>query len=262
MPALHRAKWFARRIGFALSLAAVCVAFFTAEAREPYPLCDIDADRFLQFAFPNNGTIYVERLTKWPMAPNLIVLSNQPSLESDVNLAFVRIAKEQILRDAQLVFVPYKELSEITLAARNYGFNNLFILIDENAYTQGSRQADLQREVEAILGPGDLAAGLFADAYINQWPATRFHTRPGLAVDAAGREKLVSHIYAIYFMVHAPAAWMYEPERSMSAMFEPSNTANGSYGHLSAFGRAFFAVLADTKIAPLDRLEDFQPCAN
>src|SRR5262245_54265864 len=120
MPALHLSKWLARWISHALSLTAVCVAISTAEAREPYPLCGIDAERFKEFAFPNNGTMYVERLTKWPMAPNLIVLSNRPSLKSDVDLAFAEIAREQVFRDAQLVFVPYKEPDEITLAARNY----------------------------------------------------------------------------------------------------------------------------------------------
>lgn len=266
----HLGRWFSRRICPALSLAAACLAFSTAEARQPYRLCDIDADLFLQFAFPDGGTVYAERLMKWPMAPNLIVLSNEPGVESDVRLAFAQIAEEQVFRDTQLVFLSYKEPVEITAAARNYGFNNLFILIDENAYAQGARQADLQREVGAILGSSDLASGLFADAYVNQWPATRFHARPGLAVDAAvallpptlGPEKLVSHIYAIYFMVHAPAAWLFEPDRSISAMFERPSTASGSYGRLSAFGRAFFAVLADTKVAPLDRPGDFQPCAN
>lgn len=204
------------------------------------------------------------------MAPNLIVLSNEPGVESDVSLAFAQIAEEQIFRDTQLVFLPYKEPVEITAAARNYGFNNLFILIDENAYAQGSRQADLQREVEAILGSSDLASGLFADAYVNHGPTTRFHARPGLAVYAAvallpptlAPEKLVSHIYAIYFMVHAPAAWLFEPNRSISAMFVQSNGESVTYDRLSAFGKAFFAVLGDTKVAPLDRPEDFQPCAN
>lgn len=255
-------------IGCAVALALCTIP--VAGAREPYFLCGIDAERFMRFAFPSNGAVYVDRLTKWAMVPNLIVLSNRPELKPDVDLALAQIAEEQVFRDAQLVFVPYREASEIGLAARNYGFNNLFILIDEDAFAQGPRQADLQREVEAILGSGDLAEGLFVDTNTNRWPATRFHTRPGLAVDAAvavlppglGREKLVSHIHAIYFMVHAPAAWMIEPEASMSAMFERTDSSNVPQGRLSAFGRTFFSVLADTRVATAARPEDFERCAN
>lgn len=167
-------------------------------------------------------------------------------------------------------FVPYTMPSEISLAARNYGFNNFFMIIDDAAYGPGPRQADLRREVEAILGPSDLVEGLFTDATINQRPSTRIHTRPGLAIDAAvslippamDRKKLVSTIHVLHYIGHAAAPTMVEPEQFLSAIFEPAIGADGPENQLSAFGKAFFTVLADTKVAPGARPEDFGPCAN
>ena len=217
-----------------------------------YELCGIDPEQFRQFAFPSEVPFMGDRLAKRSSSPGLIVLSDQESDSIQNKAIFDQIRKDDLGHEITTRFIRYQDASEIRAAVQEFGTSNVFIIVDDDAFS--GQSSALRQAIQNILPTPAIVDRLLLDAKGTQRFSIQTHSNFAtgqlfgtvvLVNPALGQDVVRSVVYAFYYAGVSPSA-TYQIRDFFSLMFDVS--PEGRPNALSDFGRSYYRIILDTEL--------------